>query len=187
MSKESLIGSVHRLHSTKCYLMGAMENANGEDWRAQTKQSLKETGITFFDPYHKPFINEVKENERARKVLKNWMKKGQFDKAAQRMKQVRSDDLRLCDLSDFGIVQVLPTVPTWGTVEEVSWFVRCKKPLFIFVQGGKCFTPLWIMGMIPHKYIYNSLEEVVTTLKKIDSGRKKLDNSRWKLLQKEYR
>jgi hypothetical protein len=175
------------LNKTRCYLMGAMENSDGQPWRNRIKQLLENTGITFFDPYEKPFINTVSENKKARIKLKSWMDNGEYDLAAKRMKRVRSDDLRLCDLSDFGVVQILPNVPTWGTVEEMVWFVRCKKPLFVFVEGGKQHTPLWLMGMFPHKYIYDSVDDIIKMLKRINAGRKKLDNERWKLLRREFR
>lgn len=164
-----------------------MEFADGTPWRNKITPQLKEMGITCFDPYHKPFINEIKEDDEARRDLDKKMLAGEYDWVANRMKQVRSDDLRLCDLSDFGIAQIVPKVPTYGTVEEISWFVRCKKPLFIFVEGGKVYTPKWVMGMVPHKYIYDSLDEVVQKLVQINDGEKELDNSRWRLLKKDYR
>jgi hypothetical protein len=44
-----------------------------------------------------------------------------------------------------------------------------------------------MFGMIPHKYIYGSVEEVVDVLQKIDAGQIEVDSMRWKLLKKEYR
>jgi len=41
--------------------------------------------------------------------------------------------------------------------------------------------------MFPHKYIYNSLDEIVEMLYAIDNGDKKIDSERWRLLKKEYR
>ena len=52
------------------------------------------------------------------------------------------------------------------------------------MSGG---DPLWIMGMLPHKYIYNNVTEIVDKLKNIDSGKKAIDNERWRLLKKELR
>lgn len=182
-----VIMQVNNLLKIKCYLMGPMEYLDGQYWRIDIKKKLQSTGITFFDPYFKPFINEIKEDEEARRNLKTWMANSEFDQVCERMKQVRSDDLRLCDLSDFGIIHLSPSIPTFGTMEELSWFTRCKKPTFVFVDGGKVKTPLWIMGMIPHKYIYNSMDEVVDVLLRIDSGEKVLDNGRWRLLRQEYR
>ena len=43
------------------------------------------------------------------------------------------------------------------------------------------------MGAIPHKYIYDSIEEVIEMVSHIDSGYVKLNSERWKLLKPEYR
>ena len=43
------------------------------------------------------------------------------------------------------------------------------------------------MGTIPHKYIYDSLEEILGTIKKINDGEKVIDSDRWRLLKEEYR
>ena len=65
--------------------------------------------------------------------------------------------------------------------------VRMKKPIFISMEGGKVKTPLWIMGMIPHNYIYDSIEEIMEMIKQIDSGEKKIDSDRWRLLRRDLR
>lgn len=174
------------LYGTRVYTMGPMEYSDGQDWRVLVKKFLNPRGITVFDPYHKPFLNEISENEEARALLKKWMEVGEYDKVAHRMKQVRSDDLRLCDVSDFGIVQIKPNTPTFGTMEELSNFNRSKKPLFIFVEGGKSKCPVWIMGMIPHKYIYPSIEDVLCMIERIDDAVVPIDSDRWRLLAKEY-
>ena len=55
------------------------------------------------------------------------------------------------------------------------------------MEGGKAKTPLWMLGMLPHKYIYNSLDEVIEMLYAIDNEDKPIDSDRWRLLRKEYR
>ena len=55
------------------------------------------------------------------------------------------------------------------------------------MEGGKRKTPLWMMGMLPHHYIYDSIEEVVGMIKQIDTGEKNIDSDRWRLLKKELR
>lgn len=164
-----------------------MEYADGQDWRNNIKKELSPLNITIFDPYHKPFVNEIKEDTKARKILKKQMDSGQFDKVAKRMRAVRADDLRLCDISDFIIAYINPKIPSWGTAEELFWTNRLKHPLFLIVEGGKKACPLWIMGTIPHKYIYSSIDEVIDCVKKIDNGLHPLDNYRWRLLRKEFR
>ena len=43
------------------------------------------------------------------------------------------------------------------------------------------------MGMIPHQYIYDTIEDVVEMLYEIDDGHKEIDSYRWRLLRKELR
>jgi hypothetical protein len=103
------------------------------------------------------------------------------------MSVIRSYDLNLVDRSDFIVAHLLPDVASWGSAEELVTAVRMKKPIFISMEGGKDKTPLWMMGMIPHNYIYNSIEEVLKIIKQIDSGEKTIDSDRWRLLRKDLR
>lgn len=175
------------LNKTKVYLVGHMQYANGRGWREEITKDLVDMGITVFDPYHKPFIDDTNEDETVRAQLKIWMEHGEYDSVAERMKKVRAFDLRLCDLSDFIIAHINPAVASWGSAEELVTSCRMKKPTFISIEGGKSKTPLWMMGMFPHKYFYNDIDEIVRTLRSIDSGIKEIDNERWKLLKPEYR
>lgn len=175
------------LNKTKVYLCGAMQYENGEGWRDWMETELHKLGIITFNPYKKPFINEIPEHDQARNELDNWMKNREYDKVAARMKEVRSDDLRCCDLADFVIIYINPKIGSWGTAEELTTFTKMKKPVFIFVEGGKIAAPFWILGMIPHKYIYDSKEEVLKMIQDIDSEIKKIDSTRWRLLKPEFR
>jgi hypothetical protein len=175
------------LNKTKVYLVGGMQYTEGRGWREELTPKLKGLGVTVFDPYIKPFIDDCNEDESVRANLKELMKNGDYDAVAKRMKTVRNFDLRLCDLSDFIIAHINPSVASWGSAEEIVTCVRAKKPVFLSIEGTKKACPLWIMGMLPHKYIYNNLDEVFATLQRIDSGEKKIDSDRWKLLQESYR
>ncbi len=175
------------LHKTKTYLVGAMQYQNGRSWREEITPKLEQLGVTVFNPYKKPFIDDVAEDEEARKRLGEWMVNSEFDLVAERMKAVRNFDLRLCDLSDFIIAHINPSVASWGSAEELVTSCRMKKPTFISVEGGKNKCPLWIMGMFPHKYIYNNPDEIVDMIQRIDKLDKPIDSDRWKLLKSEYR
>lgn len=175
------------LNKLRCYLIGSMEFSNGQPWRNYTKEQLQDTGIIFFDPYHKPFLNSQEEDDEARKMYKDWISEGKYDQVSEFVKRLRADDLRLCDISDFFIVQINPLVPSWGSAEELTTINRAKKPIFMYVEGGKKKCPLWIFGMIPHKYIYDSLDDVINVIKKINSGEKQIDSDRWHILKPEYR
>ena len=164
-----------------------MQYLSGRDWRGEVTAALEPLGITCFNPYDKPFMKDVEEDEGTRGEMNTWMKTKQYDRVTDRMKTVRAYDLNLVDRSDFIIAHLVPDVASWGSAEEIVTAVRMKKPVFVSMEGGKCKTPLWMLGMFPHKYIYNSLDEVVEMLYAIDSGSKEIDSDRWRLLRKEYR
>lgn len=164
-----------------------MQYLNGRNWREEIASELKNINITCFDPYKKPFIKDVEEDEVSRREMEVWMQTKQYDRVTERMKIVRAYDLNLVDRSDFIIAHLVPDVASWGSAEEIVTAVRMKKPIFVSMEGGKAKTPLWMLGMLPHKYIYNSIEEIVNMLHAINSGNKPIDSDRWRLLQKKFR
>lgn len=175
------------LSKTKTYLVGHMQYLSGRDWRDEVTEKLGDIGVTCFNPYKKPFIKDVEEDEASRVEMETWMKTKQYDRVSERMKTVRSYDLNLVDRSDFIIAHLVPEVASWGSAEEIVTAIRMKKPTFISMEGGKPKTPLWLLGMLPHKYIYNSLDEIVEMLYAINNGIKPIDSDRWRLLRKEFR
>ena len=175
------------LNKTRTYLVGHMQYASGRDWREQVEEELRPLGIRIFNPYKKPFVKDVNEDEGIRATTERNMELGYFNDVADRMKRIRSYDLNLVDRSDFIVAHLLPEVASWGSAEEIVTAVRMKKPIFISMEGGKSKTPLWMMGMLPHHYIYDSIEEVVDMIKKIDDGSKKIDSDRWRLLREDLR
>jgi hypothetical protein len=175
------------LEKTRTYLVGHMQYADGRDWREYVEGELVPLDVRIFNPYKKPFIKDVKEDEESRDKIRNDMEAGHYSDVSARMKQIRSYDLNLVDRSDFIIAHLLPEVASWGSAEEIVTAVRMKKPIFISMEGGKEKTPLWMMGMLPHHYIYDSIEDVVDMIKKIDNGEKEIDSDRWRLLRKDLR
>lgn len=188
-SKTSQVTSSNLLKGTRCYLIGHMQYANGRGWREIVKDTFKDTGIKFIDPYYKPFIHDVPEDDDSRAEMYHWMETEQYDLVASRMKDVRSLDLRLCDICDWFIAVIKPSVASWGSSEEITTVIREKKPLFLVIDDplGKRATPLWLMAIMPHKYIYNNIDEVIQTVEAIDDGIVKMSSDRWKLLLPELR
>lgn len=177
----------HFLNRTRCYLIGHMQYVNGESWRDKVERELLDTGIRFFNPYKKPFIYELPEDQNARDTLDAWMRAGEYDRVSEWMVQVRNHDLRLCDVCDFFIAHLQPSVASWGSAEEITTIIRQKKPLFLSIEGGKRNTPLWLMAIMPHKYIYDSVDDVIQTVRAIDQQKIALSSDRWKLLKPELR
>lgn len=175
------------LNKTKTYLVGHMQYTDGSGWRKYVRSQLEPMGITVFDPYDKPFVKDVDEGREVRKELTQLMQEQQYDDVQARMRQIRIYDLNLVDRSDFIIAHIIPDVASWGSAEELVTANRAKKPIFLSVEGGKKATPLWLLGMIPHQYIYDSLTDIVSKISAIDSGYAQVDNDRWRLLKPEYR
>ena len=175
------------LEKTRTYLVGHMQYADGRNWRDAGEEELGKLNITVFNPYKKPFVKDVDEDEEARYKMHEDMGNGYYNDVAERMSTVRSYDLNLVDRSDFIVAHLLPDVASWGSAEEIVTAVRMKKPIFISMQGGKSQTPLWMMGMLPHHYIYDSIEEVLEMIHQINDGKKAIDSDRWRLLRKELR
>ena len=164
-----------------------MQYMSGRNWREDVSKKLERLKITCFNPYKKPFIKDVEEDEASRGEMETWMRTKQYDRVTERMKTVRAYDLNLVDRSDFIIAHLVPEVASWGSAEEIVTAVREKKPVFVSMEGGKSKTPLWMLGMFPHKYIYNSVDEITEMLYAIDGGNKPIDSDRWRLLRKEFR
>ena len=176
------------LNKTRCYLIGHMQYVtDGQDWRTEVKTRLNSLNVSFFDPYQKPFVDDVQEGENTYQRIQELLKAAQYDDVERIFKKVRIYDLKCVDISDFVICHIQPKVASWGTAEELSWACRLKRPTFISIEGGKQLCPYWLFGMFPHKYFYNSVDEIITTLEKIDSGSIKIDSERWKLLKPEFR
>ena len=168
-------------------MVGHIQYLSGRNWREEVAEKLSPLKITCFDPYKKPFVKDVEEDEASRKEMETWMKTKQYDRISEKMKTVRAYDLNLVDRSDFIIAHLVPEVASWGSAEEIVTAVREKKPVFISMEGGKSKTPLWMMGMLPHKYIYNNIEEIIDMIYAINDETKPIDSDRWRLLRKEFR
>lgn len=177
------------LKDTRCYLIGHMQYSNGRGWRTTVKDELKGTGIKFYDPYHKPFLHDIPEDEGSREEMLHWMDTEQYDLVSSRMKSVRGYDLRLCDICDWFIAVIKPEIASWGSAEEITTVIRQKKPLFLVIDHprGKRATPLWLLGTLPHKYVYDSVEDALQSINAIDKGTLKMSSDRWKLLKAELR
>lgn len=175
------------LEKTKCYTIGHMQYISGEGWREHLKKELNSIGVDVWTPYDKPMLCNFPENDETRKQLSKDMENGNYDLVEECMRRIRGQDLRLCDLADFSVAHLYPEIASWGSGEELTTMTRQKKPLFISIEGGKKKCPLWILGMIPHKYIYDSVDDIIEMIFNINSGKVPIDSNRWKLLQMRYR
>jgi nucleoside 2-deoxyribosyltransferase len=175
------------LSKTKTYLVGPMENLDGTGWRNRVTKELSTIGVVCYDPYKKPFIRDLDEGQEVRAQMRQAILNGDLEYSHRIGKVIRAHDLNLVDRSDFIIANIHPTLASYGSAEEIFTANRAKKPIFLSVEGGRSKCPAWISWTIPPKYIYNTIDEILEVLFKIDSGRVVADSDRWRLLRKEYR
>lgn len=175
--------TIARLKNQRVYLAGAMDRVvdRGTTWRDAITPPLKELGIVVFNPITKPTCVGLEDADTH--ALKTKMKQmGRYDELSQIMKTIRSVDLRLVDISDFIIVNLDLDVHPCGTLEEIFWANRQKKPIIVHMVQGKAHTPDWLFGTIPHQMIFSNWEDIHEYLKHINSDENIDTYNRWYFL-----
>ena len=176
MSQRKLNKSMHRLWGMRCYLVGAMDKApdRGAVWRDKMTPFLKKLGVIVLNPCDKPIdigLENV-ENQEYRRKLKNTL---QLDTLSREVRLLRSVDLRMCDISDFLIVNIDTDIHACGTYEEITTANREKKPILIHCEQGIIGLPDWIFGMLPSQFFFGSWEHLkeylydIHTLETVDN------------------
>lgn len=172
------------------YLSGPMEYVadHGVEWRRKFSRLIYEAGldIDLIDPTNKPGddqkIGEDKFYQTKLKQEKRWKELAEY------VGEYRRYDLRYVDYSDFIVVVVDPRVPQWGTSNEVYFGEMQHKPTFFVCDGGLSNLPNWLFDLLDFEgdepiNVFESIEEVVAILKKLDSGERELSKE-WVLVRK---
>jgi nucleoside 2-deoxyribosyltransferase len=171
---------MNRLKKQRVYLAGAMDRVadRGATWRDNITPFLQDLGVEVFNPINKPSNIGLEDSDVH--VLKSKLKaKENYDELSSMMKTIRAVDLRLVDISDFIIVNLDINVHPCGTLEEIFWANRQKKPIIVHMVQGKKETPDWLFGTIPHQTIFSTWEEIKAYLLHIDSSENIDTHRRW--------
>ena len=171
---------MNRLKNQRVYLAGAMDRVadRGATWRDNITPFLKQLGLDVFNPISKP--TDVGMEDMDTHIVKTKLKEMQrYDELTAMMKTIRAVDLRLVDMSDFLIVNLDLNVHPCGTLEEIFWANRQKKPIIIHMEQGKNKTPDWLFGTIPHQMIFSNWDEIKNYLIHIDSSENIETHRRW--------
>lgn len=171
---------IHRLKNQRVYLAGAMDRVpdRGATWRDSITPFLQELNIVVFNPISKPTDVGLEDTD-THKIKTKLKEMQRYDELTAMMKTIRAVDLRLVDMSDFMIVNLdLDTHPC-GTLEEIFWANRQKKPILVHMVQGKNHTPDWLFGTIPHQMIFSTWEEIKNYLIHIDSSENIDTHKRW--------
>lgn len=171
---------MNRLLNQRVYLAGAMDRVSdrGKGWRNFITPFLRSLGVKVLNPLDKP-ISIAIEDDNTHQLKLELKKNEEYDELSSLMRSIRAVDLRMVDISDFLIVNLdLETHPC-GTLEEIFWANRQKKPVIINMVQGKKYTPDWLFGTVPHQMIFSSWDEVKTYLDYINSSSSITNHKRW--------
>ena len=172
--------ALNRLKNQRAYLAGAIDRVpdRGAGWRSDITPFLKDMGVVVFNPLNKP--TEVGAEDDSTHETKASLKASErYDELSAMMKVIRATDLRLVDISDFLVVNLDINTHPCGTLEEIFWANRQKKPILVHVEQGKNQAPDWLFGTIPHEMIFSSWGEIMNYLKEVDSSDQVDLKSRW--------
>ena len=174
------------LNKTKCYLAGAIQLENksiSQNWRNEFEQKTKEIGIVCLNPLKKMFKNFENESFDYQDKLLELLKIGDYAQVHHKCKSIIRKDYAAIDRADFLVVVLNPKIPTWGTNCEIFLAQQLRKPVFLVIDGGYKNIPLWWAGLFKPKWVYDNIDDVVLTLKKIDSNKIKLNKKYWRILE----
>ena len=150
------------------------------------KAFCKMLNIICMSPIERVFSNFPVESPSLQSELKAKRKKGQLLQVHRKMKEIRRRDLSMIDHSNFVIIVLDTTRPTYGTIEELVVAEKSNKPVFIVVKPNLKHIPLWLLGMFKPNCFYRSLSHVKDALLSLDSGESKLEKKHWKIFDKKY-
>ena len=171
---------MNRLKNQRVYLAGAMDRVKdrGAGWRAEITPFLMNLGVIVFNPILKP--SDIGLEDYDTHIIKQELKaQKKYNELSILMKGIRSVDLRLVDISDFMIVNLdLDTHPC-GTLEEIFWANRQKKPILVRMVQGKVNAPDWLFGVLPHQMIFSEWNEIFEYLDQIDTSTMIDTHKRW--------
>lgn len=171
---------MNRLKNQRVYLAGAIDRVpdRGAGWRADITPFLNDMGVVVFNPLNKP--TEVGAEDDSTHELKSKLKiEGRYGELSAMMRIIRSTDLRLVDISDFLVVNLDIKTHPCGTLEEIFWANRQKKPIVVHVEQGKQNAPDWLFGTIPHEMIFSTWDEVKQYLTAVDTLADVYPKGRW--------
>lgn len=169
------------LFNTVSYLCGPIDRAidDGVSWRKDIREKCNEKkfNIIFLDPTDKPkhIGQEIgEEKTKLRRLLEN----DEWDEARKVATKIRHYDLRMVDTCNFVIIYIDINIHLCGSYDEMFTAERQKKPILVIMNQKKNQIPAWLVSFVRPEEIFESIDECVEYLQKIDNGNIELDD-RW--------
>ena len=176
------------LNKLKVYLAGNIQNSEDSFlWREDITKTLEEFGVTALNPRVNCFLNQVSEDDVTVQNLKKDIKDKKYDQVHEYVQQIIRRDLRMVDVADFLIVNLEPSMPTYGTIHEIIMASIQRKPILFRIDKKQEF-PVWLFGLVDHKLIFQTWKEIKEFLQYVnDCDINELDNKYWKIFREDFR
>lgn len=164
-----------------CYLSGSIEYAkdSGVKWRRKFISLSYQAGLKldFIDPTDKPGGENIKIGENKEHQAK-LQREGRWRELQKYVHRYRRYDLRFVDNSDFLVAVIDPTVPQWGTANEIYFAEMQHKPIFFIIEGGLHKLPRWLFDVVnlggdnydDRCNVFETVEAVIEELVAFDHG-----------------
>jgi hypothetical protein len=167
-----------KLNQAVIYLAGSIEfeKSSGTGYRKNFMDKCRERGLKlkFLDPTNKitgltPDVGVEKDK------IDAYRSSGKWSQLRGLMKKIVKQDLRQVDLSDMIVAFIDKRVYTCGTIHEVVTGEDQRKLVLIICEGGKENCPAWLFGIIHYNYIFDTADEAIDYLVKMNNGTIPLD------------
>lgn len=163
------------------YLMGPIDRADddGVSWRKDLRNKCEKRNfnIKFLDPTDKP-IHIGQEIGEEKNRLRRLLEENKWAEAKKVVSKIRHYDLRMVDTCNFGIIYIDLNVHSCGSYDELFTAERQQKPVLVIMKQKKKDIPGWLVSFIKEEEVFESVDECVDYLGKIDSG-EIIPDDRW--------
>ena len=177
---------MNRLRNHICYLAGSIDQSKdiGRGWREDITPFLNQLGIGVFNPCNKPVDNaKVQEDEKFVEHINELKRLGYHAYAQKEMQEIVRIDLKLVDLANFLILNIIPDVHMCGSYAEQTLACFQRKPIIIHCAAGVHHIPNWLYGICDPELFFDSWSAVQLYITDIALGDKVNDNdSKWRFL-----
>ena len=176
----------NRLKGHVCYLAGSIDKSNdyGREWRYDISSFLNGLDIGVLNPCDKPIINKkINEDEDFVEMVQSLKNKGKYLEVQEIMKEIVRIDLKMVDLCNFMILNVVPEVHMCGSYNEQSLACYQRKPIIVHCESGIHRIPNWLFGICDPDLFFSKWEYVKDYIKHIAYSESVDDNdSKWRFL-----
>jgi len=180
-----MINTIFNYEHFLVYLAGPIQYAKdgGVSWREQVTEQMVDIGIKeshILNPCNKPLNNFAGDDLDSNiEFLDKLRDEDRWDEIERIAKHTIRIDLRLVDKSDLLYIHLNPTIPTVGTIDEISIACGQKKPIIVVIPGGLKNASYWLLGRIGSKSIFASDEDAISYLNDVMHGRRVIDAKKW--------